>query len=54
MDNDEKEEIELVIDKIIYLLNITDETSDVSIITMYKETRKGLKTSLKILSGLIE
>ena len=54
MDNEQKEEIEKVIDTIEFLLNLTQETSTASIITMYKETRKGLKYSMGILCGLIE
>jgi hypothetical protein len=54
MDNNERKDINRVIDEIEYLLNLTQETSSASIITMYKETRKGLETSMKILCGLIE
>jgi hypothetical protein len=52
LDEREKEIRDRVVDGMFYILNLTDETSDASIITMYKETRQSIREWITALNTL--
>lgn len=48
----EKGVIDNIIESMVYILNLTDETSDTSIITIYKETRQSIQEWITVLNAL--